>query len=63
METPPAGVTYSKQASDLPAASNIQNLLTGENSIGNVPTTTLPEAGSDDPAVIHGETVHSPPSS
>ena len=60
LETPPAGVTYSKQASDLPAASNIQNLLTGENSIGNVPEITLPEEGSDDPSVIHGETVYAP---
>ena len=40
LETPPAGVT-TQEASDLPAASNIQNLLTGENSIGNVPEITL----------------------
>ena len=59
----PAGITYSKTASDLPAASNLQDLVSGENSIGAVPNTELPSAGSDDPAVIHGETVHSPPSS
>lgn len=59
----PAGITYSKTASDLPAASNLQDLVSGENSIGTVPATELPSAGSDDPAVIHGETVHAPPSS
>ena len=59
----PAGITYSKTASDLPAASNLQDLISGENSIGTVPATELPSAGSDDPAVIHGETVHAPPSS
>ena len=58
----PAGVAYTKAASDLPAASNIQNLFSGANAIGSVQlATTLPSAGSDDPSVIHGKTVHSPP--
>jgi hypothetical protein len=57
----PAGITYSKTASDLPTVSNLQDLVTGDNSIGAVPATELPSAGSDDPAVIHGETVHTPP--
>ena len=57
----PAGVAYTKAASDLPAASTIQNLFSGDNAIGSVPATTLPSAGSDDPSVIHGKTVHSPP--
>ena len=41
--------------------SNLVDLTSGDNSIGSVPDTELPSAGSDDPAVIHGETVHSPP--
>ena len=57
----PSGVAYTKAASDLPAASTIQNLFSGDNAIGTVPATTLPSAGSDDPSVIHGKTVHSPP--
>tara|TARA_B100000965_G_scaffold218733_1_gene183061 strand:- start:201 stop:953 length:753 start_codon:yes stop_codon:yes gene_type:complete len=57
----PAGVSYSKSASDLPAASNIQNLFSGANSIGTVPATTLPSANSTDPSVIHGKTVYTPP--
>ena len=57
----PAGVSYSKSASDLPAASNIQNLFSGANSIGTVPATTLPSANSTDPSVIHGSTVIAPP--
>ena len=57
----PSGVTYSKSDTDLPLASTIQNLYSGDNAIGNVPTTTLPSAGSNDPSVIHGKTVHSPP--
>ena len=43
------------------ASSTIQNLFSGDNAIGTVPATTLPSAGSDDPSVIHGKTVHSPP--
>jgi hypothetical protein len=57
----PSGVAYTKAASDLPAASTIQNLFSGDNAIGTVPATTLPSAGSDDPSVIHGKTVHTPP--
>ena len=58
----PAGVSYSKLASDLPPESNIQNLYSGANQIGSVPATTLPSANSTDPSVIHGKTVHAPPS-
>ena len=58
----PAGVIYTKSVSDLPAENNIQNLFSGANSIGTVPATTLPSANSTDPSVIHGKTVHTPPS-
>ena len=58
----PSGVAYAKSASDLPAANTIQNLFSGDNAIGSVPATTLPSAGSDDPSVIHGKTVYTPPS-
>jgi hypothetical protein len=57
----PAGVAYSKTAADLPAANNLQDLYEGENSIGAAPTVALPSSGSDEPSVIHGETIHSPP--
>jgi hypothetical protein len=57
----PAGVAYSKTAADLPAANNLQDLYEGENSIGATPTVALPSSGSDEPSVIHGETIHSPP--
>ena len=57
----PAGVAYTKTSTDLPEISNIQNLAEGANSIGNVLSTTLPSAGSDDPSVIHGKTVYPPP--
>ena len=57
----PSGVAYTKAASDLPAASTIQNLFSGDNAIGTIPETDLPSAGSDDPSVIHGKTIHSPP--
>ena len=61
LDSIPAGVSYSKLAGDLPAENTIQNLFSGDNAIGSVPATTLPSAGSDDPSVIHGKTVHSPP--
>ena len=57
----PAGIVYSKGASDLPAASNLQNLYEGENAIGAAPTVALPSSGSDEPSVIHGKTVYEPP--
>ena len=58
----PSGVAYTKAPEDLPLENTIQNLFSGDNAIGTVPVTTLPTAGSDDPSVIHGKTVHTPPS-
>ena len=53
----PAGVSYTATAADLPAASNLQNLFSGANAIGDVPSTVL---NNGDPSVIHGETVVAP---
>ena len=53
----PAGVAYTATSSDLPVESNLQNLYSGANSIGDVPTTVL---NNGDPSVIHGETVVAP---
>jgi hypothetical protein len=46
--------TYTKEASDLPPETNLQNLFDGANAIGIVP------AYSGDPHVIHGVTVINP---
>ena len=46
--------TYTKEASDLPPETNLQNLFDGANAIGIVPTY------SGDPHVIHGVTVINP---
>ena len=56
----PSGISYTKQISDLPAASNLQTLFSGANSIGNRPAITLPSAGSSEASVVHGVTVHTP---
>ena len=53
----PAGVTYTSTAADLPAESNLQNLFSGANAIGDVPSTVL---NNGNPSVIHGETVVAP---
>lgn len=54
-------IAFTKTVSDLPATTTLQNLFSGTNSIGTVPATTLPSAGSTDPSVIHGEVIHTPP--
>ena len=57
----PSGISYTKQPSDLPAASVLQTIFgTGTNGIGTVPTITIPSNGSNEAAVVHGVTVHSP---
>ncbi len=53
----PAGVSYTATAADLPDASNLQNLFSGANAIGDVPSTVL---NNGEPSVIHGETVVAP---
>ena len=57
LDSIPAGVSYTATAADLPAASNLQNLFSGANAIGDVPSTVL---NNGDPSVIHGETVVAP---
>ena len=57
LDSIPAGVSYTATAADLPAASNLQNLFSGANEIGDVPTTIL---NNGEPSVIHGETVVAP---
>ena len=57
LDSIPAGVSYTATAADLPAASNLQNLFSGANAIGDVPTTVL---NTGEPSVIHGETVVAP---
>ena len=58
----PSGITYSKQVSDLPPVSVLQTLYSGTNSIGDKPSITLPSAGSTEASVVHGVTIHTPPS-
>ena len=56
----PGDVSYTTPAATFPASSNIQDLFSGTNSIGDVLATTIPSAGSTDPSVIHGKTVITP---
>ena len=61
LDTPPAGITYSKTDSDLPTSANLQDLVTGTNAIGAKPTVTLNVVdGEPEPSVIHGETIVAP---
>ena len=58
LEAPPAGIEYTKTLSDLPTSANLQDLVTGTNSIGAKPTVTLNVVeGEAEPSVIHGETI------
>ena len=59
--TPPAGIAYSKTASDLPNSANLQDLVTGTNAIGDTPTVTLNVVdGEAEPSVIHTKTIVAP---
>ena len=61
LETPPSGITYTKTASDLPSSANLQDLVTGTNSIGAKPTVTLNVVdGEAEPSVIHTKTIVAP---
>ena len=61
LEAPPAGIEYTKTLSDLPTSANLQDLVTGTNSIGAKPTVTLNVVeGEAEPSVIHGETIVAP---
>ena len=59
--TPPAGIAYTKTASDLPSSANLQDLVTGTNAIGDTPTVTLNVVnGEAEPSVIHTKTIVAP---
>ena len=61
LDTPPAGIVYTKTISDLPTSANLQDLVTGTNAIGSKPTVTLNVVdGEAEPSVIHGETIVAP---
>ena len=60
LNPPYNNVSYTTPPATFPASSNIQDLFSGTNSIGNVLATTIPSAGSTDPSVIHGKTVITP---